>query len=148
MNLLVCLLDKSLDNDLLKQIFSFICENYSAPLHLLPETHEDVNVPLILAYDKDKIVAVTFFKHITDHLVKTYRTIIKEDRRGQGVGSELNKYMEHSFKIMGYGKITCNIYADNLPSLNLKLKQGYVIEGYSRDHDFEGKHEYLLGKFL
>ena len=52
------------------------------------------------------------------------------------------------FVELGYGKIVSHVYVENLPSLILKLKLGYLIEGTLRDHDRAGQHEYILGKIL
>ena len=130
-------------------LFHLIAGHYRAPTHLKPRSPEEVNPPcFVVEDDKGRLVGVTFFKPITGHLVETYSTVIAKDWRGNGIGTKLNDYIEEELRKHGYGKITCNVYTSNLPSLVLKLKRGYLIEGTLMDHDFKGMHEYVLGKKL
>ena len=40
------------------------------------------------------------------------------------------------------------VYYFNHVMVQIKLKQGYTIEGYHPDHEAPGFHEYSLGKVL
>ena len=99
-------------------------------------------------FDDDKIIAATSYVQLTDRLAFMQSTQVIPDYRGKGVGRFLNSELEQHLKKEGYGKIVSNIYVENLPSIILKLKIGYLIEGTLRDHDFVGQHEYILGKIL
>jgi len=92
------------------------------------------------------IIAATSCIHLTDNLVMMQSTMVTPEYRGQGVGKFLNNKLEENLKSKGYGKIVSHIYVENLPSIILKLKLGYLIEGTLHDHDFKGQHEYVLGK--
>jgi RimJ/RimL family protein N-acetyltransferase len=141
-------------------IINFIKNNYDAPEHLLPtvEEFEKLDLHVLLASEPvdlfeagnvgDKILGVTFFKKVTDSLVKTRTTVVAEDYRGKGVATRLNEELEDYCKSQYVNKISCNIFVDNIPSLFLKLKRGYIVEGLLKDHIESGKDEYLVSKFL
>jgi RimJ/RimL family protein N-acetyltransferase len=96
----------------------------------------------------DTLVAITSYEILTDNLVKMWSTVVRKDLRGLGLGNIINQQMEEMLQFIGYGKIASHIYVENLPSIFLKLKRGYIIEGTLMDHDAEGQHEYVLGKML
>lgn len=98
--------------------------------------------------DSNELIAVTSYIEQTKYLVLTQSTMVTSSNRGKGVGRYLNGELFKYLKAQGYGKIVCHIYVENLPSIILKLKLGYVIEGTLRDHDFKGQHEYVLGKVI
>ncbi len=98
--------------------------------------------------DSEEIIAVTSYVKQTDHLVLMQSTMILPEHRGQGVGRFLNEQLTLHLKELGFGKIVSHVYIDNLPSIILKLKLGYIIEGTLRDHDFIGQHEYIIGKLI
>lgn len=98
--------------------------------------------------DNHKIIAATCYIKKTDNLVSMQSTMVHPDHRGQGIGRLLNEQLIKHLDNEGVGKIVSHIYVENLPSIILKLKLGYLIEGTLRDHDFEGQHEYVLGKTL
>ena len=95
-----------------------------------------------------EIIAISRYHHITDKLIEMHNTIVSKKYRGKGVGRFLNQKLENYLRKQGVHKIQSTIYVDNLPSIVLKLKLGYLIEGLLRDHEEEGKHEYILGKVL
>lgn len=98
------------------------------------------------AFDSSKVIAATSYLKITDNLAIMQSTMVLPENRGQGVGRFLNEQLIEHLKEEGFGKIVSHIYVENLPSIILKLKLGYLIEGTLRDHDFAGQHEYILGK--
>jgi len=95
-----------------------------------------------------KIIAITSIESESDNVAKMWSTVVKEDIRGRGIGALLNIKIEKEMKSNGYGKLYSHIYVDNLASIILKLKLGWIIEGTLRDHDRIGQHEYVLGKIL
>jgi len=99
-------------------------------------------------YKNNVLVAVTSVEEITDTLCAMWSTIVKEDCRGQGIGRILNDHLETWLRDAGFEKISSHIYVENLPSIILKLKIGYLIEGTLMNHDAPGQHEYILGKEL
>ncbi len=94
------------------------------------------------------IIAATSYVKMTDHLALMQATMVVENYRGKGVGRFLNDNFEVTLGELGFGKIESHIYIENLPSIILKLKLGYIIEGTLHDHDFIGQHEYVLGKII
>lgn len=99
-------------------------------------------------WEDDELVAVTSVEDVTDTLCTMWGTIVKEEWRGNGYGNRLNQYVENHLREEGCTKISSHIYVENLPSLILKLKRGYLIEGTLMNHDSPGQHEYILGKIL
>lgn len=112
------------------------------------EEDELVEVTYCGLYFGEELIAITAYSHMTDHLAMMQSTTVKSDHRGIGIGRTLNTKIEEYLKGIGYGKIVSHIYIDNLPSIILKLKLGYVIEGLLKDHDVVGQHEYILGKLI
>lgn len=97
---------------------------------------------------KEPVIGITCYEERTPYLAETQKTIIAPDFRGQGWGKVLSDAIEKEVKKAGYLKIRSCIYSNNLAMLQIKLSQGYIIEGYHPDHDGPGLHEYSLGKIL
>jgi len=99
--------------------------------------------------EKDgEIMGMVSTQHVTDNLIGIWSSTVKRGYRGQGFGKEMNRMLEDLIYIAGYRKITSHIYIDNIASLVVKLKAGFIIEGTLKDHDEIGQHEYILGKVL
>lgn len=127
-------------------ILNFYKRHYKTFPHLIPNNLEGLYYKLV--DDDDQLLAVTKHTYPTPFLLRTSSTVVHKDLRGQGIGRILNKLVEDKAKENGVTKISCNIFVDNIPSIVLKLKLGYIIEGTLYDHDELGKHEYILGKKL
>jgi GNAT superfamily N-acetyltransferase len=82
----------------------------------------------------------------TKHLAETAKTVVDQSVRGKGYGIAISQAIEDEVRGRGYKKVVTFIYVHNLPMIFIKLKQGYYIEGFHRDHDEPGLHEYSLGK--
>lgn len=155
---LICKKAKTLGKQRLQEIADFIELHYDAPDHLKISADDLITSDLFCivglrnvlrnVLGADELVLVSFFKVITPTLARTQTTVIHSDYRGQGLGTKFNEFLEEKLTDLGVEKITTNIYTDNLPSLILKLKRGYIVEGTLYDHDELGKHEYIVGKFL
>lgn len=94
------------------------------------------------------IRGVTCYQALSENLAITRFSCIETDHRGRGYGRKMSWTLEEEIRKAEFGKIFCEIYSDNLANINLKLSQGYQIEGFHRDHFDKGKHEYSLGKIL
>lgn len=84
----------------------------------------------------------------TPTLAETVKTIIFAEHRGKGLGEELSQAIEDECKKLGIKKVISTIYTFNHVMVQIKLKQGYRIEGFHPDHEKPGFHEYSLGKIL
>jgi len=127
-----------------EEIAKFYQEN---PTEYLNDQAELVsNATYIGIYNSGELIAASSYVKLTDRLVMMQSTMVLPDRRGQGIGRFLNEELITHLSIKGFGKIVSHIYVENLPSIILKLKLGYLIEGCLRNHDFKGQHEYILGK--
>ncbi|WP_312299028.1 GNAT family N-acetyltransferase [Stutzerimonas nitrititolerans] len=62
---------------------------------------------------------------------------------GQGFSSELVRSLTaYGFEKMGLHRLEAGCYEDNLASLRVFLKAGYVVEGFMRDHvTLDGKRQ-------
>jgi RimJ/RimL family protein N-acetyltransferase len=134
-----------------KLILDFYRNNPSEYIVFDPDDElytEDYTYYGMFDMDTNEMVAATSIEEMTENLVTMWTTVVKSDRRGEGIGTLLNVEMIEHLKELGYGKISSHIYVENLPSIVLKLKLGYIIEGTLRDHDKMGQHEYVLNKTL
>lgn len=91
---------------------------------------------------------VSGFYPKTPFLAETAKTVLAPEFRGKGLGVELSQAIEDEVRRRGYKKVATTIYVMNLPMIFIKLKQGYYFEGFHRDHDRPGLHEYTLGKIF
>ncbi len=94
------------------------------------------------------MLGVSCYSRLSDHLAITRFSCIHKDHRGQGYGRLQSDCLEQEIRKAGFGKIFCEIYSDNLANLNLKLSQGFQIEGFHKSHFDKGRDEYSLGKIL
>lgn len=134
--------------------YTLICLFYQMnPNKFISYNNED-GIDLDLEYyglynkDTSELCAITSTSAITDNSVNMWGTLVREDLRGVGIGKILNLKMEKELKSLGYNKISSHIYIENLPSIILKLKLGYIIEGTLYNHDEMEQHEYILRKML
>lgn len=129
-----------------EELKTFYKQNSS---HFVPYSEPDPNVTYFGVFSGGTLIGVTGYSVLTEpYLVMMQSTVIHKLFIGKGFGRYLNQKLEEHLESEGYGKIVSHIYVDNLPSIILKLKLGYRIEGHLKDHDREGQDEYILGKVL
>ena len=144
------------DPNELDWLHSFIHSHHSSPEFILPGQSDLQNPALrffkaIGVHPKpihNKAVGITSYEVRTPYLAETQKLIIDPKFRGMGLGKILSAAIEAEVKKAGFHKIRSCIYSSNLVMLQIKLKQGYTIEGYHPDHDGPRLHEYSLGKML
>ena len=95
-----------------------------------------------------KQIGITGYSLKTPTLAETVKTTIFLDYRGKGFGKYLSQEIEEECKRIGVKKVISTIYSFNHSMVAIKLKQGYIIEGFHRDHEAPGYHEYSLGKIF
>lgn len=100
------------------------------------------------AFEGIDSVGFTAYSKLSDWLAMSHATCVHPNFRGKGYGKKISRAMLEVLKKQGFGKVCCEIYADNHKMLKIKVEQGFLVEGYMRDHYDPGKHEYHLGKFL
>jgi len=98
------------------------------------------------AFRGSNLFGITAYVRKTPFLCETVKTVVFEEFKGQGLGKKLSQAIEDECIKRGFKKIMTSIYDFNIAMISIKLKQGYVIEGYLRNHDKPGLHEYTLGK--
>ncbi len=144
------------DRKELRWLHAFIHRYHSSPKWVLPSLR-DLDNPAHRYFKavavrpkklEGKIIGISSYEIRTQFLIETQKTIIDPRFRGQGWGQVLSLEVEMEARRQGYKKIRSAIYADNLAMLNIKLAQGFIIEGFHPDHDAPGLHEYSLGKVL
>lgn len=76
--------------------------------------------------------------------------VLEEKERNKGVGAEaIGLLCEYGFKVLGLRQLYANVLEDNLPSLHLFKKMGFVEVGMKKDWIFSQggfKNEILLQK--
>lgn len=100
------------------------------------------------AFFEGQQIGITGYSQKTPTLAETIKTTIFDEFRGKGLGAHLSQTIEDECKHLGIKKILSTVYYFNHVMVHIKMKQGYIIEGYHPDHEAPGFHEYSLGKFL
>jgi GNAT superfamily N-acetyltransferase len=145
------------DANELEWLFQFIDSNHTSVPKYMHPTLESLRNPTFFYFKAIatepkklalKIIGVTSYEVRTPYLAETQKTVVAPEFRRQGWGKVLSEAIEQVVKKAGFYKIRSCIYATNLPMLQIKLAQGYIIEGYHPDHDGPGLHEYSLGKII
>jgi RimJ/RimL family protein N-acetyltransferase len=131
------------------EIVKIVLEYY--PDTAWPPTVEKIMKSSIRYYRaiKDgKTVGMSGIDIKTPNLAETVKTIVFKECRGQGLGEELSQAIEDECRKLGIKKVISTIYTFNHQMLQIKLKQGYRVEGFHPHHEKPGFHEYSLGKIL
>lgn len=139
-----------LKNPLEAQEIVDICQKYYARSPW-PPTKEKVmagGVIYFRAMVDGKQFGISGYTLKTPTLAETIKTTVFDEYRGQGLGGKLSQAIEDECRKIGVKKVMTTIYYFNHAMVNIKLKQGYTIEGYHPDHEAPGFHEYSLGKIL
>ena len=133
------------------QIRKFYVENYEVADHLMPTPH-DLNNPKLMthaAIAKDgEWMAVSSILMRSPNLAEIQRTVVGKLYRGIGMSNDVFTHQRDLLYDRGFRKIACEVYADNLRMLHVRMKQGFRIEGCHHDHDAPGVDEYTLGLTL
>ena len=130
------------------EIITFVNSNLALGLPVEDDSVRLGKLILFWAYDRSQRIGVSGFYEKTPFLAETAKTVIAPEARGKGYGSGLSQAIEDECRRRGYKKVVTTIYVTNLPMIFIKLKQGYFFEGFHRDHDRPGLHEYTLGKIF
>lgn len=130
-------------------IVQFLTEHHTTDMKYFPKPSGLFDkYTFYSAMDGGRIVGFTAYSTLSDWLAMTHATCVHPDHRGKGHGKVISDKMLKVLKEEGFGKVCCEIYADNCKMLKIKIDQGFVVEGYRKDHYDPGKHEYSLGKIL
>ena len=129
-----------------KEVLAFVNTHLLLGLPLDEASIEFGKIILFWAMLGEKKVGVSGYVARTPFLAETAKTVLHPAVRGQGLGAKLSQAIEDEVRARGFKKIMTTIYVTNLPMVFIKLKQGYFFEGFHRDHDRPGLHEYSLGK--
>lgn len=116
-----------------------------------PATKESIvqgKIVFFKVFDGNVQVGITGYAPKTPSLVETVKTVIFPQFRAKGFGVQVSQMIEDECKRVGFKKVMSTIYATNISMIQIKLRQGYTIEGYHPDHEAPGFHEYSLGKIL
>jgi len=127
-----------------------ICHEYysNAPWPVTKEKIMKGGVVYYRAFYQEKQIGITGYSLKTPTLAETVKTTIFKEFRGTGLGALLSQAIEDECKRVGIKKVVSTVYYFNHQMVQIKLKQGYTIEGYHPDHEAPGFHEYSLGKIL
>lgn len=127
----------------------FTLKKYLEQAHL--DIFEAKQLRLIIQKKSDNTVigAIDLFDYDPLHHRAGVGILIgNPDDRNQGFASEaLQTLREYAFETLSMKQLYCNICEDNKESLNLFIKQGYVITGHKKDWIKKGDQwfsEYFL----
>lgn len=132
-----------------EEIFAIVGEYYQKSPW--PPTVEKImkgSVTYFRAFHDGNQVGISGYVLKTPTLAETVKTTVFKQFQGSGLGKEISLAIEAECKRIGIKKVMTTIYYFNHAMINIKLKQGYTIEGYHPDHEAPGYHEYSLGKIL
>lgn len=130
------------------EIVDFVNRNLELGLPVEDDSILKGKLVLFWAMLDGRRIGVSGYYPKTPFLAETAKTVLAPEERGKGHGVALSQAIEDEVWSRGYKKIVTTIYVTNLPMIFIKLKQGYFFEGFHRDHDRPGLHEYTLGKIL
>ena len=130
------------------EMVEFINQNLVLGLPLEDEALKNGRIVMFWAMHGKKRIGATGYIPKTPFLAESAKTVIHPDERGKGWGASVSQAIEDEVRRRGFKKIVSTIYTSNLPMIFIKLKQGYYFEGFHRDHDRPGLHEYSLGKIF
>jgi GNAT superfamily N-acetyltransferase len=132
------------------ELVAFVNASYASELPLTEASVKSEKIEFFWAVEKvsGKRVGVTGYMAKTPYLAETVKTVIAPEHRGQGLGERLSQLIEDEVRRSGFTKAMTTIYVTNLPMIFIKLKQGYLFEGFHPHHEKPGLHEYSLGKIL
>jgi GNAT superfamily N-acetyltransferase len=130
------------------EVIRFVNKHLVLGLPLEDDTVKAGKIVLFWAMMGSKKAGVSGYFPKTPFLAETAKTVLHPDFRGKGLGVALSQAIEDEVRSRGFKKVMTTIYVTNLPMIFIKLKQGYFFEGFHRDHDRPGLHEYSLGKIF
>jgi RimJ/RimL family protein N-acetyltransferase len=134
----------------LEQVLLILNESYAKVSY--PPTLNSIQKSTInyffLTNDNDEVVGTTGYKQVTPTLYETVKTVIAQKFQGMGFGKLASQKIEDHVIALGAKKVMTTIYKWNTKMIQIKLDQGYVIEGFHPDHEAPGFDEYSLGKVV
>lgn len=133
-----------------QELVEFVNDFYPSPFPLTLKDTQSGKYLFFWAHDAatgDRI-GVSGLMPKTPFLVESVKSVVDPAHRGKGWGEKLSHAIEEQARSLGYKKIMTTIYVTNLQMIFIKLKQGYLFEGFHPDHEKPGLHEYSLGKRL
>jgi len=134
-----------------EMLLKFIQDYHSTPSFLLPKEVDDMYISRTTwfkVFDGVNFIAIFSYTKLSDYLVIVRRTIVKPEFRNQGYSFKIWNKAEQMFIELGFKKIISEVLSENMKMLNIKLNQGFVLEGLRRDHDAPGIHRYELSKWI
>jgi ribosomal protein S18 acetylase RimI-like enzyme len=73
---------------------------------------------------------------------------VDPSRQREGLGKKLLECKLDFLKEQGIRKVWLLVTSTNIPAIAFYLKNGFIIEGYLKDHTGPGSDEILFSKFL
>jgi|GEM_PF-1520226 len=140
--------DKKKESDLEEMLILF--KEYYPGSPFLPD-YEDLKYGKNIyfrAFFQGEFVGFSGISFKTPLLAETIKTTVLKTHRSRGLGKLISLEIERECARRGVKKVMSTIYSSNHTMIQIKLKQGYVIEGFHLDHEAPGFHEYSLGKIL
>lgn len=101
-----------------------------------------------IAEKNDVPIGVLGYRPLNGSTVEQVNTVILPEFRGRGYGEEISTRLSN-YLLDRYNKVFCTVNATNTPMLNIKRKQGYVVEGILKQHfgPGPGRDIFIMAKF-
>jgi len=134
--------------DQVQLVLSILNESYSKVSYppTVSSVQQSAVVYFFLLNEVDEIVGTTGYKQVTATLYETVKTVVSQKYQGLGYGKIASQAIEDHVISLGAKKVMTTIYKWNTKMIQIKLDQGYTIEGFHPDHEAPGFDEYSLGK--
>jgi RimJ/RimL family protein N-acetyltransferase len=134
--------------DQIQQVLNILNESYAKVSYppTLNSIQQSAVVYFLLMDDHGAIVGTTGYKQVTPTLFETVKTVVSQKYQGLGYGKIASQAIEDHVRNLGAKKVMTTIYKWNTKMIQIKLDQGYTIEGFHPDHEAPGFDEYSLGK--
>ncbi|OQA85732.1 MAG: putative acetyltransferase [Lentisphaerae bacterium ADurb.Bin242] len=123
----------------------FTAEYYRKTSNLKASHSETVS---FVAHDGEKVVGYLKVAAGNNGLGSLESIGIAPEYFSKGIGSMLFAEADKFWQMKKMRKISTCVSAHNRKALIYYIKNGFIPEGYRRDHFFEGVDEIILGRFM
>lgn len=128
-------------------ILNFYKDNYEDQQILVPTEDYIKKHTYYVLYKNNILVSLVSVNSYYDKIAEVSQLVVHKKYRGFNFGNETIQELEKELKEKGFRKMIAWIISDNFISLFGALKQGFLIEGLTRDN-LPNTDVYCCGKLL
>lgn len=100
----------------------------------------------LVCSEEGESVGIVGYRPLNGWTVEQVNTVILPEYRGKGYGCAASTKMLDILK-ESYGKVFCTVNTNNSRMLNIKKRQGFVVEGRLREHFGPRSDIFILAYF-